>query len=119
MTRNTGLTELFQETKQEEQQQTLAEEAGERNLISRVHMLFKTTSFQQKVMRHTKKQEITQEKSSQQKSSQQKAQTLDLPNTDFKSAILNMLNEQKERLSKNPLETMRMTSHRIENVDKI
>lgn len=59
MTRNTGLTELFQETKQEEQQQqTLAEEAGERNLISRVLMLFKTTSFQQKVMRHTKKQEI-------------------------------------------------------------
>lgn len=48
----------------------------------------------------------------------EEAQTLDLLNKDFKSAILNLFKELKETMTKELKETIRMIFHQIENVNR-
>lgn len=48
----------------------------------------------------------------------EEAQILDLLNKDFKSAITNMFKEQKKIMSKDLLESMRISSHQMENINK-
>lgn len=46
------------------------------------------------------------------------AQAWDSPNKSFKSAVINTFEEQKTIMSKDLLESMRIDSHQIENINK-
>lgn len=72
-------------------------------------------------MRPTKKQEIMGPHTGKKHSAETVPEgpwTLNLPNEDSKSAIINVFKEQKKIVSKELLGIMRISSHRAENINK-